>query len=133
MYWLGKDMILAHGDTTERILLRVICRLIWFASFTYSLKQMKGSVLECFFSVVLGSSLIAAHMFPESWAFLCYKHLLPTGSCINVSQKALLLSIIFKGVLKAKYETRCCWNAKIEKKLSIGLWGKKRVCQTLRK
>jgi len=45
---------------------------------------------------VLGGSLIAAHMFPESRAFLFYKHLLPTGSCANVSQKALLLSIIFR-------------------------------------
>ena len=35
-------------------------------------------------------------MFPESRVFLFYKHLLPTGSCANVSQKALLLSIIFR-------------------------------------
>lgn len=80
----------------KRILLRVICNLIWFASSMHSLKRIKGSVLGCFFSAMLGGSLIVAHMFPESWAFLFYKHLLPTGSCTNVSQKALLLSIIFR-------------------------------------
>lgn len=62
----------------------------------HSLKSVEGSVLGCFFSAVLGGSLITANMFPESRAFLFYKHLLPTGSCTNVSQKALLLSIIFR-------------------------------------
>lgn len=62
----------------------------------HSLKRIKGSVLGCFFSAVLGGSLRTANMFPESQAFLFYKHLEPTGSCTNVSQKALLLSIIFR-------------------------------------
>lgn len=97
MYLIGKGYdISTWWHYIKRILLRVTCNLIWCASSMHSLKSIEGSVLGCFFSAVLGGSLITANMFPESWAFLFYKHLLPTGSCTNVSQKALLLSIIFR-------------------------------------
>lgn len=84
----------------------------------------------------MGGSLRTANIFPESRAFLFYKQFEPTGSCTNVSQKALLLSIIFRRGAQSpdmRFIVVEMQKLKKKKKKSWELKGSKRQSQSLKK
>lgn len=98
----------------------VIHNVIWFASSTHNLKRIKGSSLGCFFSAALGGSLIAAHVFPESQALYFISTSCPLAAVLMCPRRLCAYPSSLGGMLKAKYEIHCCWNAEMEKKIWIG-------------